>query len=175
MSKFKILILVSLLIIHYSLFIASVSASDYVLPYPSFMPGSKFYRLHQVWEKVQSYWHFGNLCQFKYHLQLSDKYLVEAKTLFEYGQHFLATQALKKSSHHFAKTPLFLERAAQEGKDISQKQAILKNAGRKHGEVLNELLINLPEEIIWQEEKKESQRLAIKELLEGAKTIREKN
>ena len=171
MSKIKIIFIVlSLLLITAS----AARASGYVLPYPSFMPGSKFYRFHQVWEKIQCYWHWGNLGKFKYNLRLSDKYLVESKTLFEYSQHALAVQALGKSNHYFQQTFLFLIKAKEEGKDTNQKRIILVEASEKHKEVLDRLLTELPKVIVWQEEKQTAQRLPVEELLIEAKVIREK-
>ena len=85
--------------------------ASYVLPYPSAMPGSKFYKLHQLFEKFEKYWYFGNFSNFHYNLKYSDKYLVEAKTLFEYKQYLLAYQALKKSNSFFLKTKQSLENA----------------------------------------------------------------
>lgn len=164
----KLIILICLLPIAYYLLPNNVYASDYVLPYPSYMPGHKLYRIHQIWEKFQEYWHFGDLAKFKYHRQMADKYLVEAKTLFEYHQYYLATKALEKSSSHFQKTALFLSKAAEEGKDISQKKAILLSAAAKHREILEELSDDLPEEFFWQEEKKEGERLGIRKQLEKA-------
>ena len=61
----------------------SFAESDYVLPYPSSMPGSKFYQIRLIWDEVKKYWYFGSFGQFEYNLKQSDKYLVEAKTLFE--------------------------------------------------------------------------------------------
>lgn len=171
MKNFKLILL--LFTICYFLFALEAYASSYVLPYPSFMPGSKFYRMAQILEKVQQYWSFGDLAQFKYHLKWSDKYLVETKTLFEYGQHFLAIRALKKSDDHFQRAILCLGKAQQEGKNISQKQVLLNLASLEHKRVLKQILTTSPKEIIWQEEKKESQTLLIKDLLEQAIKIRE--
>ena len=75
--------------------------SDYVLPYPSLMPGSKLYILQEIKNTVLQYWYFGNFGQFTYALKQSDKFLVEAKTLFEYDQYLLADEALKKSDYFF--------------------------------------------------------------------------
>ena len=72
--------------------------SQYVLPYPSAMPGSFLYKLNLVQEEILRYWYFGDFGQFKYNLGLSDKYLVEAKTLFEYKQYLLAISPSKWSS-----------------------------------------------------------------------------
>src|SRR3989338_9822486 len=98
--------------------------SSYVLPYPSYMPGSVYYKTHLVLEKLERYWYFGNFSQFVYNLKLSDKYLVEAKTLFEYKQYLFAYDALKKSDVYFDKAFLFLNKAKEEGKNIAQKEKL---------------------------------------------------
>jgi hypothetical protein len=147
-------------------------AQDYVLPYPSYMPGHRLYRIHQVWEKIQEKWHFGNLAKFKYHLGLSDKYLVEAKTLFEYKQYPLAIRALKIADTHFTKAPIFLMIAQKEGKDISGKTALLSEAAKKHKEILEKLLLVVPPEFNWQPEKREATLIKIKSLLEESIRLR---
>src|SRR5687768_12398331 len=82
---------------------STLAQSDYVLPYPSSMPGSSLYKIRLIFEEINKYWYFGNISQFTYNLRQSDKYLIEAKTLFEYKQYFLAYQALEKSNHYFNK------------------------------------------------------------------------
>lgn len=77
--------------------------ADYVLPYPSFMPGHKLYTLSRILDDLKGYWFWGNIAQTKYHQGLSDKYLIEAKTLFEYRQYHLAIDALRRSDQHFQK------------------------------------------------------------------------
>ncbi len=161
--KFKIIFLSLLLVIGYwLLIIPEANASGDVLPYPSYMPGHKLYRLRQVWEKFQEYWSFGNLAQFKYHLKMANKYLVEAKTLFEYEQYLLAERALEKSNFHWQQI------------DASQKKEIFQAAASKHQAVLNKLRQELPEEILWQPEKQAAEELKIHQLLDQAKNIREK-
>lgn len=127
-------------------------AADYVLPYPSYMPGHKLYKMHQAWEKLQEYWHFGNIAKFKYYLSMSDKYLVEAKTLFEYKQYLLAVKALENSKKYFSECEIYLTEAQQNGKDVSQKRDIYKQAGIKHREILDDLKNKLPKKVIWKEE-----------------------
>ncbi len=85
--------LVSILFFLLSLFLplSSFAQSDYVLPYPSSMPGSIYYKLHLAWESVIEYWNFGDFGQFIYNLKQFNKYVVEAKTLFEYIQYLLVT------------------------------------------------------------------------------------
>lgn len=132
----------------------SISAqSSYVLPYPPQMPGNFMYKLRLISEEIQRYWYFGNFGQFKYNLKEADKYLVEAKTLFDYKQYKLAYKALQKSNLYFSKTFPYLSKAKSEGKNIAQNLNILKEASLKHIEILKVLEISLPETFIWQEEK----------------------
>jgi hypothetical protein len=149
------------------------AAADYVLPYPGLMPGHRLYTFKQVFDQLRYFWAFGNFSRHKYELELADKKLVEAKVLFEYQQYFLATKALKASSDHFQKSAVFLEKAATERKDISAKMAILKAAAEKHQEVLRKLQTFLPEEFLWQPEKKVGVELNLKSNLEEAIKKRE--
>src|SRR5438876_8559854 len=91
--------------------------ADYVLPYPSFMPGNKFYKISKIIETFEKWWYWGSIGQTKYNMQLADKYLVEAKTLFEYKQYFLALKALRQSDAYISKVPLFINQARNEKKD----------------------------------------------------------
>ena len=127
--------------------------SDYVLPYPSFMPGSLFYKLNLIKEEILKYWYFGDFGQFTYNLKQSDKYLVEAKTLFEYKQYLLGYQALKNSDKYFQRALPYLLRAKNEGKDIIQKQNKLKAAALKHIEVLGLIKQQIPRQFVWRPEK----------------------
>ena len=126
--------------------------STYVLPYPSSMPGSKWYLLQEWKDVVMRYWYFGNFGQFTYHVKQADKHLVEAKTLFEYNQYYLADQALKRSTDHFVQTASYLKQAEEEQKDISEQKKILEQAALKHREVLDSLREQLPETFLWQPE-----------------------
>jgi hypothetical protein len=117
------------------------------------MPGNKVYKLNLIKEKLEKYFYFGNFSEFSYNLKYSDKYLVEAKTLFEYKQFLLGESALKKSDNYFKNLQLNLDKAKSERKNISQKKEILKEASLKHIEVLNELKKEVPEKFNWQPEK----------------------
>lgn len=149
--------------------------SDYVLPYPSFMPGSPFYKINLFKEEILKFWYFGNFGQFKYNLKFSDKYLVEAKTLFEYQQYLLAVRALQKSSSYFESTQKSLINAQKEKKDTKDQLLILKGAAKKHTEVLQKLAIGLPETFIWQPERTKPTTLYLKKSIENAILIRERN
>ena len=91
---------------------------------------------------------------------MADKYLVEAKTLFEYEQYLLATHALDKSNFHWQKI------------DASQKKEVFQTAASKHQEVLSNLARELPEEILWQPEKQAAEKLEINKLLKKSLEIR---
>lgn len=161
------------LIFFLSIFAPKIWAtSDYILPYPSFMPGHKLYFLEQIVDCLSYYWAFGNFARFKYELNLADKKVIEAKTLFEYRQYLLATKALSKSNQHFQKASLYLIKAEAEGKDISQKLANYQLAGNKHREVLKGLKEELPEDFLWQPENQETTRLDLERQIEEAIEIR---
>lgn len=171
----KILLLVIFLLIFFNLFTIRADAeSSYVLPYPSSMPGNSFYKLHLLEEAILKYWYFGDFGQFNYNLKQSDKYLVEAKTLFEYKQYLLAYKALEKSNKYFLSTMPNLLSAREHGKDIADKVFILKEASRKHQEELNTLGKELPQDFVWSPEKAASQNLPISKLISESIKLREK-
>lgn len=142
------------------------ASSPYVLPYPSSMPGTISYKIHLVWEKIMQYWYFGDFGQFEYNIKESDKYLVEAKTLFEYNQYLLGYNALIKSNSYFAKAKPFLEKARQDGKNITEKNQLLIQAAEKHIEVLQKMEKETPKDFIWTPEKNPSSILRIHDVIE---------
>src|SRR3989344_40317 len=153
---------------------SAYAESTYVLPYPSQMPGNKFYAINQVIEKVSYFWYFGNFGKIYYYQRLSDKYLVEAKTLFDYKQYLLAYKSLLKSNQYFEKIYPYLVFAKKEGKDISEKQKIFRQASLKHLEELNKLKNSTPEEFLWTPEKAKPTRLNIRSLIDTSENIRKK-
>lgn len=146
-------------------------AQEYVLPYPAFMPGSPFYRVQEIIDKLQEFYSFGSLAKFKYHLGMADKRLVEAKTLFEYKQYLLASQAFPNYEYHLKSAYAFLVRAGKEGKNTSEKRVVLKSAINKHREVLQELINKLPESFFWNPEKAKPQRIEIRKIIDRALNI----
>lgn len=160
-------------ILFLNLFSTSVFAqSDYVLPYPSYMPGNIMYKTRLVLEKFMEYWYFGNFAKFTYNLKQSDKYLVEAKTLFEYKQYLLGYKSLQKSDKYFLNTFKYLKNAKVENKDITEKYSQLKNAGKKHVEILMNFKSIVPLEVLWQPEKSLPTKLNLKSDIENSIRIR---
>lgn len=149
--------------------------SSYVLPYPSAMPGGINYKLHVVWEKILQYWYFGDFGKFEYNLKESDKYLVEAKTLFEYNQYLLGFTALQKSNDFFAKTLPSLQKAQKDGKDTADSRKILSTAAAKHIEVLQKMLTDTPATFTWAPEKTAASTLNIHVLIQTAIEERQKD
>lgn len=153
------------------LFHTSVYA-DYVLPYPSYMPGNKLYKISRIVDAIRAYWYWGSIASFKYHLELSDKYLVEAKTLFEYKQYLLATGALRRSNEQFLRLPQFLERVRSEGKDAGKLTEQAHKAASAHRQVLEKLQGEVPAEFTWIPEKQEATKLDLTKLLMEAIELR---
>lgn len=171
----KITLFLVLIFIFSHIFIStSFASSSYVLPYPSVMPGGLSYKVHVVWEKLLHYWYWGSFGQFTYNLKESDKYLIEAKTLFEYQQYLLGVRALEKSNTYWVQTYPQLKKARSEGKDISQKRQILYEAALKHSEVLEKMEEETPKDFIWSPEKNPSSQLHIHQLIQQALQERQK-
>ncbi len=150
----------------------SFAQSNYVLPYPSSMPSNFSYKIHLLYENISKYWYFGDFGQFDYSLKMADKYLVEAKTLFEYKQYLLGYKALKKSDKYFINILPNLVRAEKNGKNILQKRIILKEAARKHIEILNRMQINSPDVFNWLPEKELPTMLNIKNAIGNSINVR---
>jgi len=135
------------------------------------MPGNKIYRISRIVDQLKKYWYFGNIAQVKYHLGLSDKYLVEAKTLFEYKQYLLAVDALARSSDQFSQIHQYVTKAETQGKDMQFFKKMIADASAVHRNVLEQLLLVTPQEFEWSPEKMNSERLFIKSNLLNAMSV----
>lgn len=142
-----------LLVSYCLLFLAPGIHAAYVLPYPSFMPGNKIYKVLRIVDRAKAYWYWGELGQAKYHMALADKYLVEAKVLFEYQQYLLAVDALKRSDEHI-------------------KQAATIEQKAEHVRVLERIKQEVPVEFTWTPEKAEATQLPLHELLDVSIALR---
>lgn len=147
--------------------------ADYMLPYPSFMPGNKVYKVSRVMDGLKAYWYWGSLGKVKYHMALADKYLVEAKVLFEYQQYLLAVDALIRSDAHIREVPRWIERAAAEGKDVSRLKEIAREEKLQHIEVLRGIRKLVPEEFTWAPEKSAPTQLSLHAMLDASIAARE--
>jgi hypothetical protein len=169
----KKIIIFALLSIYFLSIIPSVRA-DYVLPYPSFMPGNKMYRISRIIDQLKRYWYWGNIAQIKYHLGLSDKYLVEAKTLLEYNQYLLASDALVRSDKEFMQLPKYVSSAKNEQVDVIKYKQLISQSGQKHKVILFTLITLVPTKFTWTPEKAKSTDLKLQEMLNGSVQLRGK-
>ena len=161
------------LIIGYWLFIHPVQIyASYMLPYPSTMPGNKIYTFTRIVDNLKAYWYVGDIAQVKYHLMLSDKYLVEAKTLFEYKQYLLAQDALVRSDMHFKLLSNALSNGKKHGKDMGEIGHAVADAAVAHITLLNSLQTILPESFEWKPEKGDTTNIPVYEHISEAKQIR---
>lgn len=151
-----------------------LAESKYVLPYPSFMPGSKFYFVKTSYDKAKSFWYFGDIAQFSYNLKQADKFLVEAKTLYEYKQYVLAKKSLDNSNDYFDHAGVIIGISEKRGRNIHEKKELLKEAAKKHIEILKQIKGTTPEEFVWTPEKEQATIFKIHTILHGAEQIREK-
>ena len=147
--------------------------ADYLLPYPSFMPGHPIYAITKQFDEVNRYWYWGNIAKIKYILKFSDKNLVESKTLFEYKQLLLASEALERSNKLLGKLPVHIAQAQSEGKDINNLKNTIFEAMTVHIQVLEKLALEVPSEFDWTPEKAEPKKLFIREQINSSILIRE--
>ena len=155
-----------------SLFIVPPVYASHVLPYPSYMPGNKLYAISRIIDTISDRWYFSSVAQIKYHLKLTDKYLVESKTLFEYQQYLLAVDALKRSDNEFLAISDHISKASQEGKDVRNISEIVQSAAIKHVEVLTNISALVPKSFLWAPEKSASTELDLEPLISQALYIR---
>lgn len=155
MRVFRLVIYISILFIVFFTTHNRVFAGDYVLPYPSFMPGNKLYRMTRILDSLERWWYWGNIASFKYHLKLADKYLIEAKTLFAYKQYQLGVNALKRSDAQIPQVMKFLYSVQKDGKDVQKLKSTADDAMVAHILVLEKLSSELPETYRWAPEKKQ--------------------
>lgn len=168
MKNLVLLFIVFCLFVLCSLSFVSPVFASYVLPYPSYMPGNKLYRISRLIDTVKNYWYFGNIAQLKYHMGLADKYLIEAKTLFEYQQYLLAVDALTRSGEQLKVIPVNYYRAIGQGKDIQQLKKAINEEIDVHNDLLNKLKNDLPSSFAWQPEREKTTELRLHELLDRA-------
>lgn len=145
--------------------------SEYVLPYPSFMPGNKIYILYNAYSLATKFLYFGDFGKFNYSLKLADRNLVESKTLFDYKQYMLAYKSLKRSDEYFKRASL-IEKVNKNGKD--EKKRLFKSAARKHKEELIKIKEIVPEFILWSPEKEQPTKLELRKAIIESIKIRQK-
>lgn len=164
----KIFFNLILLIVWFIFSTNHIFASDYVLPYPSFMPGYPLYKVSEFYDAAKQIWSFGNIAKFKYHLSIADKKLVEAKTLFEYQQYLLAARAISTYTLHIDLAGRSMNEAKKEGKNITEKKIILQRAIKKHEEILKKLKEEQPKQFVWKPEKDRPETIEIEKILDNA-------
>lgn len=145
-----------------------LASASYVLPYPSVMPGNKLYNFYRLVDYVKEYWFWGNIAKSKYYLSISDKFLVEAKTLFEYQQYLLAVSALEKSDEYWSKIQNHIEDSFLEGKNIELPVVQFSEAAKEHERILLNLEKETPKDFLWQPEKKQSTNLELHSKLQNS-------
>lgn len=142
------------------------------MPYPGVMPGNKLYILSDFLDTAKGWYTFGDIALFKYNLAQSDKYLIEAKILGEYGQYPLALKSLFKSDYYFIQARRNLKNASENMKNISVISKVYDSASEKHISILVGLKNMVPESFVWKEEKKSEENLDLEEHISESIKIR---
>lgn len=166
--QYSIVLLVSCLL----LLVPSIAHAAYVLPYPSFMPGNKVYKISRYIDVSRKWWSWGTIASLKYHQGLADKYLVEAKTLFEYKQYPLALDALARSDAHVSALRPLLSQGTADGKDMTKFAAAVDEEMTIHKSVIARIVSEVPETFPWQPERAPESNLLLHDILRQSYEIR---
>lgn len=152
------------------IFLSSVSQvrAEYVLPYPSAMPGSAFYKFSLFVDTLQSFWNWGSIAQFRYNLGQADKYLVQSKTLFEYKQYLLGHEGLKTYINYIQTIQPIILKAYSEGKDVRPTISLYSDALKTHIKLLELVKEQVPQQFTWTPEREEETVLAMHTLIDEA-------
>lgn len=132
------------------------------------------YKISRIMDGVKKHWYWGSIGAVKYHLALSDKYLVEAKTLFEYKQYLLAEDSLSRSDYQYQQISQFLTQAKKDGKDIALLEQSVREASFVHIQTLHNLRQMVPSEYAWSPEKATPALLPLHQSLDSAIEKRKK-
>jgi hypothetical protein len=138
------------------------------------MPGHPLYWISRRIDDVSAWWYWGNFAKVKYYLKISDKYLVEAKTLFEYKQYLFGSDALSRSDDAFNKITKYMKIAKSENKDIRPLQTTISDVFSIHKRVLSTIKSEVPKYFVWAPEKTEATQLPLERNIEASTVIREK-
>jgi hypothetical protein len=165
-------IFILFILFFFQIFFCTSIYATYTLPYPSTMPGNKLYKITRLVDELKKYWFFGSIAQIKYHIALSDKYFVEAKTLFDYNQYLLAADALKRSDYQYQFISKYIAQGEKEGKDMSNFKKIHKEQSAQHVVILLETQNKVPNTFTWTPEKEKPTELPLNLLLQTSIDIR---
>lgn len=120
---------------------ATVSATDYKLPYPGILPDHPLYKLKVLRDKIILYLTFDPFKKAQLHLQLADKTLLAALKVAEKGNLPLAIQTAFKGEHHFTQMVDETKRGVYSGKKLDQKLVDKAHqAFVKHQELLDGMM-----------------------------------
>jgi hypothetical protein len=161
-----------LVIVIYFLLMPVKINAEYVLPYPSYMPGSPLYKAANFVDVFKRYWFWGSIATFRYNLECSDTLLVEAKTLFEYKQYLLGVQALQRSDQYFLKLDSAIVQIEKSGKDPLPYRQVLTDASAAHTIVLQRLVQDIPQTYVWRPKKGSETQLLLEKHLTDSMMIR---
>lgn len=105
---------------------------------------------------------------------MADKYLVEAKTLFEYKQYLLAFDALERSDNEIVTLSRQVQRGIEEKKNMSRIVSSIKEEMLAHEMVLTKLQEEMPPVFTWTPEREASTVLVIYDRLMESIKLRQK-
>ncbi|MBI3980898.1 hypothetical protein HY345_02780 [Candidatus Microgenomates bacterium] len=122
--------------------------SEYPLPYPGILPGNPLYQLKMVRDRVFEILIVDPLKKADFYLLQADKRLAAGESLITKGNSSLGEETISKGEKYFGLAIELTKQAKSKGKDTKDLTDRLARSWDKHNEVLIELALNGPKDII---------------------------
>lgn len=120
---------------------------EYVLPYPGILPDHLLYPLKMLRDRIMDFFIREPMKRTEFLILMADKRLGAGKILIEGGKAPLGETTLSKGEKYLEQAVATVEKAKQQGKNVSGLLEKLEKATQKHIEVLQELSAKAPEEV----------------------------
>lgn len=122
--------------------------SEYPLPYPGILPGNPLYQVKMVRDRVFEILIVDPLKKADFYLLQADKRLAAGESLIVKGNAILGEETISKGEKYFGLAIELTKQAKNKRKDTKDLTDRLARSWDKHNEVLTELALNGPKDII---------------------------
>lgn len=121
-------------------------ASKYQLPYPGLLPDSPLYSLKMLRDRLVSMLISDTAKKAEFNLLQADKRINAGWYLFIQGKYDLALETISKGQNYFEDAIAKMQGAKKEGIDVTVLLKNLPEAGKKHEQLLADMVKQAPKE-----------------------------
>ena len=119
---------------------------NYLLPYPGILPDNALYPLKMLRDKIMDIFTTDPVHKTDFLILMADKRLAAGKALIEGNKIDLGQTTLFKGENYLSRAVDESALAIKQGKNINGTLDNLKNSSQKHIEILNGLLMKVPDQ-----------------------------